>query len=86
MYASILNVTFDCADSRAQAVFWAAVTGWTAEERDATPGHVEYARADGDLLASGVPARAFPFSNCDPLRTRAVKQTRPCTPCLQIAG
>lgn len=43
MYASILNITFDCADARAQAMFWAAVTGWTAEERDATPGHVEYA-------------------------------------------
>lgn len=43
MYASILNFTFDCADARAQALFWAAVTGWTAAERDATPGHVEYA-------------------------------------------
>jgi predicted enzyme related to lactoylglutathione lyase len=43
MYASILNITFDCADAGAQARFWAAVTGWTAEERDATPGHVEYA-------------------------------------------
>ena len=43
MYASILNITFDCADARAQALFWAAVTGWTAEESDATPGHVEYA-------------------------------------------
>ena len=43
MYATILNVTFDCADARAQAMFWAAVTGWTAQERDATPRHVEYA-------------------------------------------
>lgn len=43
MYASILNITFDCADARAQATFWAAATGWTAQERDATPGHVEYA-------------------------------------------
>jgi predicted enzyme related to lactoylglutathione lyase len=43
MYSRILNITFDCADARAQALFWAAVTGWTAEERDATPGHVEYA-------------------------------------------
>jgi catechol 2,3-dioxygenase-like lactoylglutathione lyase family enzyme len=43
MHASILNITFDCADARAQALFWAAVTGWTAEERDATPGHAEYA-------------------------------------------
>ena len=43
MYASILNITFDCADAKAQAAFWAAVTGWTTQERDATPGHVEYA-------------------------------------------
>jgi|SRR5450755_2703715 predicted enzyme related to lactoylglutathione lyase len=43
MHASILNITFDCADARAQALFWAAVTGWAAEERGATPGHVEYA-------------------------------------------
>ncbi|HEX3964833.1 MAG TPA: VOC family protein [Trebonia sp.] len=42
MHASIVNITFDCADARAQALFWAAVTGWTAKERDATPGHVEY--------------------------------------------
>ena len=42
MYSGILNFTFDCADARAQATFWAAVTGWTAQERDATPGHVEY--------------------------------------------
>jgi hypothetical protein len=31
IYASILNITFDCVDARAQALFWAAVTGWTAE-------------------------------------------------------
>jgi predicted enzyme related to lactoylglutathione lyase len=43
MQASILNITFDCADARAQALFWAAVTGWAAQERDTTPGHVEYA-------------------------------------------
>jgi predicted enzyme related to lactoylglutathione lyase len=43
MYASIEQVTFDCADAKAQAGFWAAVTGWAAQERDATPGHVEYA-------------------------------------------
>lgn len=43
MYASILNITFDCADARAQAAFWAAVTGGTPHERDASPGHVEYA-------------------------------------------
>jgi predicted enzyme related to lactoylglutathione lyase len=43
MYASILNITIDCADARAQARFWAEVTGWSATERDSTPGHVEYA-------------------------------------------
>jgi len=42
MYASILNITFDCADARAQVMFWAAVTGWTAQELDTTTGHVEY--------------------------------------------
>lgn len=43
MYPSILNITFDCADARAQAAFWAAVTGWAAQEHDATAGHLEYA-------------------------------------------
>jgi predicted enzyme related to lactoylglutathione lyase len=43
MHASIHQITFDCADAKAQASFWAAVTGWDAQERDATPGHVEYA-------------------------------------------
>lgn len=43
MYARILNITFDCADARAQAMFWAAVTGWTAHEQNGNPGHVEYA-------------------------------------------
>jgi hypothetical protein len=42
MHASILNITVDCADAKAQAMFWAAVTGGTAHERDATPGHVEW--------------------------------------------
>ena len=42
MNATIHNITFDCADARAQAQFWAAVTGGTAEQRDDTPGHVEY--------------------------------------------
>lgn len=42
MHSTIHNITFDCADARAQALFWAAVTGGTARERDATPGHVEY--------------------------------------------
>jgi predicted enzyme related to lactoylglutathione lyase len=42
MHATILNITFDCADAGAQARFWAAVTGWTANQEDGTPGHVEY--------------------------------------------
>ena len=42
MHSTIHNITFDCADARAQAMFWAAVTGGTARERDATQGHVEY--------------------------------------------
>jgi predicted enzyme related to lactoylglutathione lyase len=42
MHPTILNITFDCADAGAQAAFWAAVTGWAAEQRDGTPGHVEY--------------------------------------------
>ncbi|MGP8002090.1 MAG: VOC family protein [Streptosporangiaceae bacterium] len=42
MHASILNITFDCADAQAQATFWAAVTGGTAQQQDGTPGHVEY--------------------------------------------
>ena len=56
MQARILNITVDCADARAQALFWAAVTGWTAQERDATPGHVEYAVVPP---ASGAPALYF---------------------------
>jgi predicted enzyme related to lactoylglutathione lyase len=43
MYATIFNITVDCADARAQAMFWAAVTGWDAQQQDDTPGHVEYA-------------------------------------------
>jgi predicted enzyme related to lactoylglutathione lyase len=43
MSASILNITVDCTNAKRQAAFWAAVTGWAAQERDATPGHVEYA-------------------------------------------
>ncbi len=42
MHASIHNITFDCADAKAQAMFWAAVTGGTAREQDGTPGHVEW--------------------------------------------
>jgi len=43
MHSTVLNITFDCADAKAQAAFWAAVTGGSAQERDSTPGHVEYA-------------------------------------------
>jgi predicted enzyme related to lactoylglutathione lyase len=43
MYSSIWNITFDCADAAAQAMFWAKVTGWEAQQRDVTPGHMEYA-------------------------------------------
>jgi hypothetical protein len=42
MYVTIRNITFDCADAKSQAMFWAAATGWAAHEHDATPGHVEY--------------------------------------------
>jgi predicted enzyme related to lactoylglutathione lyase len=41
-HATILNITFDCADARAQAQFWAAALGWTASEQDDAPGHAEY--------------------------------------------
>lgn len=41
-HPAILNITVDCADARAQALFWAAVLGWTATEQDDAPGHVEY--------------------------------------------
>jgi catechol 2,3-dioxygenase-like lactoylglutathione lyase family enzyme len=39
---TLLNITIDCADARAQALFWAAALGWTAREQDDAPGHVEY--------------------------------------------
>jgi predicted enzyme related to lactoylglutathione lyase len=42
MHCTIGNITFDCADAKSQAMFWAAVTGGTAREHDDTPGHVEY--------------------------------------------
>lgn len=51
MFATILNITFDCADAREQALFWSAVTGWPAAERDATLGHVEYAVTPGSPAA-----------------------------------
>ncbi len=42
MHSTILNITFDRADARAQAMFRAAMTGGAADERDSAPGHVEY--------------------------------------------
>jgi predicted enzyme related to lactoylglutathione lyase len=56
MHSTVLNITFDCADARAQAAFWAAVTGGSAHERDATPGHVEYVVLP---LAAGMPRLYF---------------------------
>jgi predicted enzyme related to lactoylglutathione lyase len=56
MHSTILNITFDCTDAKSQAMFWAAVTGGSAEERDATPGHVEYAVVSP---APGVPRLYF---------------------------
>ena len=41
-HAAILNITFDCTDARAQALFWAAALGWTASEQADAPGPVEY--------------------------------------------
>jgi len=34
VYASILNLTFDCTGASVQAAFWAVVTGWTASKPD----------------------------------------------------
>ena len=42
MHSTIHNITFDCTDAKAQALFWAAVTGGITRERDAMRGHVEY--------------------------------------------
>ena len=56
MHSTIHNITFDCADARAQAMFWAAVTAGTAQERDATPGHVEYVVLP---LSDGMPRLYF---------------------------
>jgi len=56
MHSTILNITFDCADARAQAMFWAAVTGWPAHERDSAPGHVEY---EVKSLSPGLPRLYF---------------------------
>jgi predicted enzyme related to lactoylglutathione lyase len=42
MSASILNITFDCADAGRVCQFWAEVTGWDARAEDTEPGHEEY--------------------------------------------
>jgi hypothetical protein len=55
MHSTILNITFDCTDTRAQATFWAAATGGTAHEQDSAPGHAEYAV----LLPSGDMPRLY---------------------------
>jgi hypothetical protein len=34
MHSTILTITFDCTDARAQTMFWAAATGGSAHERD----------------------------------------------------
>lgn len=51
VHATILNITFDCADAVAQARFWAGATGGTAKQEDDAPGHVEYCveSPDGSL-------------------------------------
>ena len=36
-HAAILNITLDCADARAQALFWAAALGWTRHHNPITP-------------------------------------------------
>lgn len=56
MHSTILNVTFDCADARTQAMFWAAATGGSAHERDAAAGHAEYVVVPP---AAGVPRLYF---------------------------
>ncbi len=70
--ASILNVTFDCANARAQAEFWAAGTGWTAQERDVTPGHIEYAVVPS---SEGTPALYFTTVISPPSRSRKRPRT-----------
>jgi predicted enzyme related to lactoylglutathione lyase len=42
MSATLLNVTFDCADPGVVARFWAALTGWALHEEDPRPGHEEF--------------------------------------------
>jgi len=46
------------ADAKAQAEFWAAVTGWDVHEQDGAPGHAEYAVA--------APSPGLPLSRLRP--------------------
>jgi predicted enzyme related to lactoylglutathione lyase len=56
----VLNVTFDCADPKAQAAFWAAVTGYPATD-ESRPGNpfwlVAPQRDEGRPRLAFVPAR-----------------------------
>jgi predicted enzyme related to lactoylglutathione lyase len=42
MSSALLNITFDCADPRTVATFWAAVTGWPVTE-EPNPGSADCA-------------------------------------------
>lgn len=42
MSSTILNITFDCADPRKVATFWAEVTGWPVSQ-DPNPGSADCA-------------------------------------------
>ena len=56
MSNSLLAVTFDCADARAVAEFWAAATGRRIAEQESTPEHVVLLPSDG---AAGEPRLMF---------------------------
>jgi hypothetical protein len=56
MHSTILNITFDCTDAAAQAMFWAAATGGSARQQDVGPGGAEYAVA---LPSPGAPRLYF---------------------------
>lgn len=60
MSSSLLNVTFDCADPRTEAEFWAAVTGLPASDRS-RPGNpfwlVGFADRDHGTRMVFVPVR-----------------------------
>jgi predicted enzyme related to lactoylglutathione lyase len=43
MTSTILNITFDCADSGILARFWGAATGWDVHVQDSRPDCAEYA-------------------------------------------